>query len=78
MINYSYFGQPIDPAFGFALISRDGMDVNFLYGVRLILRSKLGKMTVHNKRPKLLPTIAQDERAKCETSLAAIDGPSHT
>jgi hypothetical protein len=27
-------------------------------GVRLILRSKLGKMTVDEKRPELLPAIA--------------------
>ena len=29
-----------------------------MMGVRLILRSKLGKMTVDEKRPELLPAIA--------------------
>jgi len=46
-------------------------------GVRLILRSKLGKMTVDEKRPEMLPAIAQDERSKCKNSLTAINGPSH-
>ena len=46
-------------------------------GVRLILRSKLGKMTVDEKCPEMLPAIAQDERSKCKNSLAAIYGPSH-
>ncbi len=46
-------------------------------GVRLILRSELGKMTIDEKCPELLPAIAQDERSKCKNSLAAINGPSH-
>ena len=46
-------------------------------GVRLILRSKLRKMTVDEKHPEMLPAIAQDERSKCKNSLAAINGPSH-
>ena len=46
-------------------------------GVRLILRSKLGKMTVDEKRPEMLPAIAQHERSKCKNSLTAINGPSH-
>ena len=47
-------------------------------GVRLILRSKLGKMTVDEKRLEMLTAIARDERSKCKNSLTAIDGPSHT
>ncbi len=50
----------------------------FAMGVRLILRSKLGKMTVDEKRPEMLPAIAQDERSKCKNSLTAGNGPSHT
>jgi len=41
-------------------------------GVRLILRTELGKMTVDEKCPKLIPAIAQDERAKRENSLCVI------
>jgi len=48
-----------------------------LEGVRLILRSKLGKMTVDEKRPEMFPAIAQDERSKCKNSLTAVNGPSH-
>ena len=46
-------------------------------GVRLILRSKFGKMTVDEKCPEMLPAIAQHERSKCKNSLTAINGPSH-
>ncbi len=52
-------------------------DGEYGWGVRLILRSKLGKMTVDEKCPEMLPAIAQDERSKCKNSLAAINGPSH-
>ena len=37
------------------------IDINIFIeskGVRLILRSKLGKMTVNEKRPEMLPAIA--------------------
>ena len=34
------------------------MNTDRLTGVRLILRSKLGKMTVDEKRPEMLPAIA--------------------
>ncbi len=46
-------------------------------GVRLILRFELGKMTVDENRPEMLPAIAQDERSKCKNSLTAINGPPH-
>ena len=59
-------------AFGFFNI-----DLDMLLGVRLILRSKLGKMTVDEKRPEMLPAIAQDDRSKCKNSLTAINSPSH-
>ena len=46
-------------------------------GVSLILRSRFWKMTVNEKRPEMLPAIAQDERAKCKNRLPAINSPSH-
>ena len=51
--------------------------IKALVGVRLILRSKLGKMTIDEKRPEMLPAIAQDERSKSKNTLTAINGPSH-
>ena len=57
-------------------LENEARDLAIYLGVRLILRSKLGKMTVDEKRPEMLPAIAQHERSKCKNSLTAM-GVNH-
>lgn len=40
--------------------------------MRLLLRSKLEKMAVDEKRPEMLPVMGQDERSKRNNRLTAI------
>ena len=47
-------------------------------GLCLILRLKLGKMSSKEVQPEFSPAIAQDQRAKGQNSLSAIDSPSHS